>query len=82
MLSPNVDLTAAKDFLQLALWRTREVRPRVIDVDGRTAYAIAIAELKSSGELGRRCRCRPRSYLNNSVEQDHRFIKKCIAASV
>ena len=30
MLSPNRDLTAAKHFLQLALWRIREVRPRVI----------------------------------------------------
>ena len=30
MLSPNRDLMAAKHFLQLALWRTREVRPRVI----------------------------------------------------
>jgi transposase, IS6 family len=42
----------------------------------------AIAELKSSGELGRRCRCRPSPYLNNIVEQDHRFVKKRIAASL
>ena len=82
MLSPNRDLTAAKHFLQLALWRTREVRPRVINVDGHPAYASAIAELKRSGELGRRCRCRPSPYLNNIVEQDHRFIKKRIAASL
>ena len=57
MLSPNRDLTAAKHFLQLALWRTRQVRPRVINVDGHPAYASAIAELKISGELGRHCRC-------------------------
>src|SRR6266849_554176 len=82
MLSPNRDLTAAKHFLQLALWRTREVRPRVINVDGHPAYARAIAELKSSGDLGRRCRCQPSPYLNNIVEQDHRFIKKRIAASL
>jgi transposase, IS6 family len=30
--------------------------------------------------LGRRCRCRPSPYLNNIVEQDHRIIKKLIAA--
>jgi transposase, IS6 family len=82
MLSPNRDLTAAKHFLQLALWRTREVPPRVINVDGHPAYARAIAELKSSGELGRHCRCRPSPYLNNIIEQDHRFIKKRIAASL
>ena len=73
MLSPNRDLTAAKHFLQLAMWRTREVRPRVINVDGHPAYARAMAELKSSGELGWRCRCRPCPYLNNIVEQDHRL---------
>jgi transposase-like protein len=82
MLSPNRDLTAAKHVLQLALWRAKEVRPRVINVDGHPAYARAIEELKSSGELGQRCRCRPSPYLNNIVEQDHRFIKKRIAASL
>src|SRR5215469_13031758 len=56
MLSPNRDLVAAKQFLQLALQRT-ERRPRVINVDGHPAYATAISELKESGELGRRCRC-------------------------
>ncbi len=67
MLSPNRDLTSAKHFLQLALWRTREVQPRVINVDGHPAYARAIAELKITGELGRRCRCRPCPYLNNII---------------
>jgi DDE domain len=57
-------------------------RPRVINVDGHPAYARAIAELQESGDLGRRCRCRPSPYLNNVIEQDHRFIKKRIAASL
>ena len=38
--------------------------------------------MKQSGELGRRCRCRTASYLNNIIEQDHRFIKKRITASL
>jgi transposase-like protein len=80
-LSPNWDLVAAKHFLQMALHRTGR-RPRVINVDGHPAYATAISELKDSGELGRRCRCRPSPYLNNVLEQDHRFIKKRIAASL
>ena len=54
----------------------------MINVDGHPAYARAIAELKNTGELRRRCRCRPCPYLNNIVEQDHRFIKKRIAASL
>ena len=81
MLSPNRDLIAAKHFLQLALSRT-ERRPRVINVDRHPAYASAISELKESGELGGRCRCRPCPYLNNILEQDHRFIKKRIAAAL
>ena len=82
MLSPKRDLTAAKLFLCLALSGTGGIRPRVINVDGHPAYARAIAELKRSGDLSRRCRCRPSPYLNNIIEQDHRFIKKRIAASL
>ena len=46
MLSPKRDLVAAKHFLQLALCRAGQVRPRVINVDGHPAYATAISELK------------------------------------
>ncbi len=80
LLSPHRDLTAAKGFLQLAL-STVPARPRVINVDGHAAYATAIAELKESGVLSRKCRCRPSPYLNNIIEQDHRFVKKRITAS-
>src|SRR5437764_13939736 len=82
MLSPKRDAIAAKHFLQLALWRTGQIRPRVINVDGHAAYPQAIAKLKASGELGQHCRCRPVTYPNNVLEQDHRFVKKRIAASL
>jgi transposase-like protein len=82
MLSPKRDLTAAKLFLRLALSGTGRIRPWVMNVDGHPAYARAIAELKQSGDLGRRCRCRPSPYLNNIIEQDHRFIKKRVVASL
>src|ERR1700722_3389621 len=75
LLSPNRDLIAAKGFLQLAL-SAGQIRPRVINVDGHPAYASAIAELKAAGALGRNCRCRPSQYMNNIIEQDHRFVKK------
>ena len=81
MLSPKRDLTAAKLFLRLAL-SGGAPSPRVINVDGHPAYPSAIAELQQSGELGRRCRCRTSPYLNNVIEQDHRFIKKRINASL
>lgn len=38
MLSPNRDAVAAKQFLQVALWRTGRVRPHVINVDGHPDY--------------------------------------------
>jgi transposase-like protein len=51
-------------------------------VDGHPAYAAPIAELKRTAELGRRCRCRTAPFLNNIIEQDPRFIKKRITASL
>ncbi len=82
MLSPRRDAVAAKHFLQRTLWRAGQVRPRVINVDGHPAYPQAIAELKDAGELSRACRCRPAPYFNNVLEQDLRFVKKRIAASL
>lgn len=81
MLSPHRDHVAAKHFLQLALWRVGHLRPRVINVDGHPAYPSVIAELKHTGELPKICRCRCSPYMNNVIEQDHRFIKKRIVAS-
>jgi transposase, IS6 family len=81
MLSPYRDRISAKRILQLALWRVGHRRPRVINVDGHPAYPSVIAELKQTGELPNSCRCRPSPYLNNIIEQDHRFIKKRIVAS-
>ena len=82
MLSPKRDAIAAKHFLRLALAHAGQIRPQVINVDGHPAYASAIAELKQSGELGRCCRRRTSPYMNNIIEQDHRFIKKRITASL
>ena len=68
-------------FFQKALRSLGHPRPRVINVDGNPSYPKVIAELKKTGELGRRCRCRPVRYLNNIVEQDHRAIKRRVRAS-
>jgi hypothetical protein len=42
----------------------------------------AIAELQQSGELSRRCQCRPCPYLNDVLERDHHFVKKRLATSL
>ena len=80
LLSARRDATAAKHFFQKALRAPGYPRPRVIDVDGNPSYPKVISELKQTGELGRRCRCRPVRYLNNVVEQDHRAIKRRVRA--
>jgi transposase-like protein len=54
----------------------------VINVDGHAAYPPAISPLKMEHQLSAQCRCRPVPYLNNVLEQDHRFVKKRIAASL
>ena len=82
MLSPNRDLMPAKLLVRLALSGGNEIGPRAVNVDGHPVYARVIAELKQSGQLGRRCHFRTSPYLNNIIEQDHRFINKRIVASL
>ena len=81
LLSAGRDAAAAKRFFQKALQAPGHPRPRVINVDGNPSYSKVITELKRTGELGRRCRCRPVRYLNNIIEQDHRAIKRRVRAS-
>jgi transposase, IS6 family len=52
--------------------------PRVINVDKNAAYPKAIAELKAAGILPEAVELRQVKYLNNLVEQDHRFIKRSV----
>jgi transposase-like protein len=52
--------------------------PRVINVDKNAAYPKAIADLKASGALPEQVELRQVKYLNNLVEQDHRFIKRVV----
>jgi transposase, IS6 family len=50
--------------------------PRVINVDKNAAYPKAIADLKACGLLPESVELRQVKYLNNVIEQDHRFIKR------
>jgi len=52
--------------------------PRVINVDKNAAYPKAIADLKASGTLPESVELRQVKYLNNLLEQDHRFIKRLV----
>jgi Transposase and inactivated derivatives len=48
----------------------------VINVDKNAAYPNALAALKAEGHLPESSELRQVKYLNNLVEQDHRFIKR------
>ena len=50
--------------------------PHVINVDKNAAYPKAIADLKVDGILPESVELRQVKYLNNLIEQDHRFIKR------
>src|SRR5215216_3356360 len=78
LLSAKRDAEAAKRFFRKALAQPHTVNPRTITVDQNAAYPKATAEMKKAGELWRRSRLRQVKYLNNIVEQDHRFVKRLI----
>ncbi|MGS0533901.1 IS6 family transposase (plasmid) [Bacillus mycoides] len=75
-LSKTRDHRATKRFFKKALQSFHVSKPRVITVDKNPAYPIAIEELKTEKKMPVGIQIRQVKYLNNIVEQDHRFIKK------
>src|SRR5262245_48728786 len=76
MLSAKRDARAAKRFFRRMLKDVPDQVPRVINVDQNPAYPPAGKELKAEAILSDDCQLRQCKYLNNVVEQDHRFIKR------
>ena len=50
----------------------------MINVDKNAAYPKALKELKAEGMVPESCELRQVKYLNNLIEQDHRFIKRLV----
>jgi IS6 family transposase len=78
MLSENRDAPAAKRFFKKALTSSHNQSPRVITVDKNPAYPAAVQQLKDEKVMNQETILRQQKYLNNIIEQDHRFIKKII----
>jgi hypothetical protein len=76
LLTLKRDAAAAKRFFRKALSQLANPQPGVINVDKSPAYQAAIEQLQTEGTLRRRCWLRQCKYLNNVVEQDHRFVKQ------
>src|SRR5262249_12280939 len=76
MLSAKRDARAAKRFFRKIFKAASHSSPRVINVDKNPAYPPAVEQLKEEGTLTNRTQLRLCKYLNNIIEQDHRFIKR------
>jgi transposase-like protein len=82
LLSEHRDAQAAKRFFTKVLGASHTTIPRVINVDRNPAYPKAVDELKAEGQLPQGCQLRLIKYLNNVIEQDHRFIKRLVTAGL
>jgi transposase-like protein len=76
MLSASRDAHAAEQFFQKVLDARHTTPPRVITVDQNAAYPLAFDALQHDSTLPETCLLRQCKYLNNLMEQDHRFIKR------
>ncbi|EEM07979.1 IS6 family transposase [Bacillus pseudomycoides] len=75
-LSKNRNAKSAKRFFKKALSFSHVSNPRVITVDKNPAYPAAVEKLKEEKKMPEGIQIRQVKYLNNIVEQDHRFIKR------
>jgi len=66
----------AERFLRKTLNASHTQCPRVVNVDKNAAYPPAVDDLKADEQLPETIELRQVKYLNNIVEQDHRFIKR------
>jgi IS6 family transposase len=74
MLSAKRDARTAKRFFRKMLNAPSHSSPRVINVDKNPTYPPAVEQLKEEGTIPNLTQLRQSKYLNNIVEQDHRFI--------
>jgi transposase-like protein len=76
LLPAKRDAESAKRFFRKVFGAEGNPMARVVNVDKSPAYPAAVRALKGEGTLPRRVLLRQCRYLNNVVEQDHRFVKK------
>ncbi len=81
MLSANRDVSAAQRFFKKMMRADHRRLPFTISVDKNAAYPDAFASSQDEKVVPRDCTLRRVKYLNNIIEQDHRFIKKKVRAA-
>jgi IS6 family transposase len=80
MLSAKRDVSAAKRFFKKMMRADHRRLPFTISVDKNAAYPEAFTSSQKEKVLPHDCKLRRVKYLNNIIEQDHRFIKKRVRA--
>jgi transposase-like protein len=78
-LSPRRTVASAKAFFRKAV-RSQGRSPKAITLDGYAASHRAVRELQQQGRLSDLTTLRSSKYLNNLVEQDHRYVKSRLGA--
>jgi len=81
MLSAKRDVSAAKRFFKKMMRAEHRRLPLSISVDKNAAYPEAFSTSQAERIVPKDCKLRRVKYLNNIIEQDHRFIKKKVRAS-
>ncbi len=81
MLSAKRDMAAAKRFFRKMMRADHRRLPFSINVDQNAAYPDAFTASQSEKILPSDCQLRRVKYLNNVIEQDHRFVKKKVRSS-
>jgi IS6 family transposase len=79
MLSKRRNKQAAKRFFKKLLGNKHATTPRVINVDKSPTFPPALSELQATNEMPEKTKIRAIKYLNNRVENDHKFIKQNLA---
>jgi IS6 family transposase len=80
MLSAKRDVCAAKRFFKKMMREEHRRLPFSISVDKNAAYPEAFGTSQAERIVPRDCKLRRVKYLNNVIEQDHRFVKKKMRA--
>jgi transposase, IS6 family len=81
MLSAKRDVAAAKRFFRKLMRAEHRRLPFSISVDKNAAYPEAFTTSQDERIVPKDCKLRRVKYLNNVIEQDHRFVKKKVRAS-
>ncbi len=81
MLSAKRDVSAAKRFFRKMMRAEHRRLPFSISVDKNAAYPEAFSTSQVEWVVPKDCQLRRVKYLNNVIEQDHRFVKKKVRAS-